>query len=168
MNCLSLLYMQDKSYQLLQLLESIAVVFVNGSGWNPALRALAPCWGLLTPCLWAGAAVSQDPLPGPYGMLSCAYNQPGWAQRGATANLPRRFCNPRSSRQREETHEHLHPPTPFLTWTQTNLKQMRWLWRAAVTPIHGSCQGKNLPKQNRGSGWAWAGHELLLPVFFIP
>lgn len=37
---LRLSYMQDESYQLLQLVERVAAVFVNGSGWNPVLGAL--------------------------------------------------------------------------------------------------------------------------------
>lgn len=47
--------MQDKSYQLLQLSARLAVVFVNGSGWHPALGL----WGLPTPHPQAGAVVSH-------------------------------------------------------------------------------------------------------------
>lgn len=70
--------MQDESYQLLQLVERVAAVFVNGSGWNPALGALGGCQRLAhRQVLWS----ATDPLPGSYGMhlwmLGCAQSQPG-------------------------------------------------------------------------------------------
>lgn len=50
--------MQDKSYQLLQLAERFAAVFVNGSGWNPALGALGAANTLAT-----GRCCGQPQMP---------------------------------------------------------------------------------------------------------
>lgn len=106
--------MQDKSYQLLQLAARLAVVFVNGSGWHPALGL----WGLPTPHPQAGAVVSHT---SPAWLLWDALLDAGLCLKCGNLGIP--FGDPGWSGQWGET-----PSSAPLTQTCW-FKATRWLWQ---------------------------------------
>lgn len=132
----SLSCVQDKSYQLLQLAERLAVVFVNGLAGIQHLGL----WGLPTPCPQAGAVVSHRSPPW---LLWDALRDAGLCLKPAwlssVCQLPGLW---ESGIIRGET-----PLAPSLTSTCRS-KAMRWLWQAAVMPIHGKTSSRGFELQN--------------------